>query len=92
MYDRDLLFPILSGFSRAILKPYDLDATLEELAEAANGLLRLVGSGVSLIRDDRLTYAFGPSSGAPTARWAPRSGSWRWLGSRWFWARRRSVP
>ena len=57
MYDRDLLFPVLSGFTRTILKPYDLDSTLEDLAEAAIGLLRLVGSGVSLIKDDRLTYA-----------------------------------
>ncbi|MDN5780225.1 MAG: GAF and ANTAR domain-containing protein [Humibacillus sp.] len=57
MYDRDRLLPTLSEFARTILGPYDLTSMLEDLAEAATDVLRLVGCGVSLITDDRITYA-----------------------------------
>lgn len=57
MYNRELLWSTLSGFSHAVLGPYDLDTLVDDLAEGATGLLRLTGSGVALIKGDRLTYA-----------------------------------
>lgn len=57
MYDRDLLVSELSGFTRTLLRPYDLDVALEDLAERVTDVLRLAGSGVSLVENDRLTYA-----------------------------------
>jgi GAF domain-containing protein len=57
MFDRELLWSTLSGFSRTILRPYDLNSALEDLTEGATTLLRLAGSGVSLIKGDRLTFA-----------------------------------
>ena len=57
MYDRDLLWSTLSGFTRTIVGPYDVDTMLGDLTGAATDLLRLVGSGVSLIQDGRLTNA-----------------------------------
>ena len=57
MYDRGLLWSTLSGFTRTIVGPYDVNMMLENLTEAATSLLRLVGSGVSLIQDGQLTNA-----------------------------------
>ncbi len=57
MYDRDLLWSTLTGFTRTIVGPYDANTMLEDLTEAATALLRLVGCGVSLIHDGRLTNA-----------------------------------
>lgn len=56
-YDRDLLLSTLSGFTRTILAPYDLNAALEDLAEGATEVLGLAGAGVSLIKDGWLSYA-----------------------------------
>lgn len=57
MYDRDLLWSTLTGFTRTIVGPYDVNTMLEDLTEATTTLLRLVGSGVSLIQDGHLTNA-----------------------------------
>ncbi len=61
MYDRDLLWSTLIGFTRTIVGPYDVNTMLEDLTSAATGLLRLVGTGVSLIQDGRLTHATSTS-------------------------------
>lgn len=57
MYDHPLFLRTVSDFARLLLTPYDVDATLQELAERSAEVLGLAGSGVSLLVDDRLTYA-----------------------------------
>lgn len=57
MYDHELLLSTLSRFARTLVRLYDVDAVLQELADGVSALLGLVGCGVSLVRDDRLTYA-----------------------------------
>lgn len=57
MYDHELLLSTLSGFTRTLIRPYDVDAVLQDLAECVSAVLGLVGSGVSLLKDDRLIYA-----------------------------------
>lgn len=57
MYDQELLLSTLSRFTRTLVRPYDIDAALQDLAGCVSAVLGLVGSGVSLLEDDRLTYA-----------------------------------
>lgn len=56
MYDNALFLRTLSEFTRALLTPYDVHAALEELAERVTEVLDLLGSGVSLAREGRLTF------------------------------------
>lgn len=57
MYDHNLYVRTLSEFARGLLTPYDVDATLDRLAGQVTDVLGLLGSGVSLATDDRLTLA-----------------------------------
>lgn len=57
MYDQELFVSTLSGFTRTLLRPYDIDAVLQDLTERVTAVLSLVGSGVTLVKDGRLTYA-----------------------------------
>lgn len=66
MYDRELLWSTLTGFTRSIVGPYDVDTMLTDLTGAATDLLRLLGSGVALIKDERLTFATCVPAGLAT--------------------------
>lgn len=57
MYDHQTFLHTVSDFARLLLTPYDVDATLQELAEQATAVLGLAGSGVSLVVDDQLVFA-----------------------------------
>lgn len=56
MYDDQLLLSTLSGFVRRLVQPYDADTALHDLTERVTSVLDLMGSGVSLVSGDRLTY------------------------------------
>lgn len=60
MYDRDLLVPTLSNFTRTILRPYDINAVLEDLIESATRVRCLADSGESLVHEGQLLYAPHP--------------------------------
>lgn len=57
MYDQELFVSTLSGFTRTLLRPYDVDAVLQDLTERVTEVLSLAGSGVTLVKDERLTFA-----------------------------------
>lgn len=58
MHDRQVLLRTLSGFAAHLLTPYDVDATLQELAEQATVMLSIAGSAVSLVTTaDQLAFA-----------------------------------
>lgn len=56
MYDDQLLLTTLSGFVRTLVRPYDVTTVLQDLTERVTTVLGLMGSGVSLVSDDRLTF------------------------------------
>ncbi|HZJ06186.1 MAG TPA: GAF and ANTAR domain-containing protein [Nocardioidaceae bacterium] len=57
MYNHSLFLQTLSGFTRTLLTPYDLDTVLGELAASLIGVLGLAGSGVTLASEGRLRTA-----------------------------------
>lgn len=57
MHDHQLFLHTVSDFARLLLTSYDVDATLQELAERATEVLGLAGSGVLLMVDEQLAYA-----------------------------------
>lgn len=56
MYDHPLFLRTISDFARLLLTPYDMDTTLQELAERTTDVLGLAGSGVSLMVDEQLVF------------------------------------
>ncbi|MGB3828267.1 MAG: GAF and ANTAR domain-containing protein [Ornithinimicrobium sp.] len=56
VYDHPSFLHTMSGFARLLLTPYDVDATLQELAEKATEVLGLAGSGVSLMVGEHLVF------------------------------------
>lgn len=57
MHDQQLFLRTLSDFARHLVTPYDVDDTLQELAERTTSLLGVAGSAVSLLVQDRLSFA-----------------------------------
>lgn len=53
LYDHDLFVRTISEFVRTLVRPYDVDAVLDDLAVRIREVLRVTGAGVSL--DDRGT-------------------------------------
>lgn len=57
MADTETLLDTLAGFARNLTSEYSIDDVLLELAERVTAALGLVGAGVALSRDDRVTFA-----------------------------------
>ncbi|HET6667800.1 MAG TPA: GAF and ANTAR domain-containing protein [Intrasporangium sp.] len=57
MHDHEMYLRALSRFSKLLLTSYDVDSVLGELASQCAEILDLVGSGVSLGRGDKVSYA-----------------------------------
>jgi transcriptional regulator with GAF, ATPase, and Fis domain len=57
LYDHDLFVQTLSDFVRTLVRPYDVDAVLDDLAVRVREVLHLTGAGVSLADDGRLRMA-----------------------------------
>lgn len=56
MYDHQLYVKTLSEFARVLLSPYEVHTALVELTDRVTEVLGLAGSGVGLVRDDRLEF------------------------------------
>ncbi len=57
MYDRELFLRTLSDFAGRLVTTYDVDDTLQDLAERTTAMLNISGSAVSLATEDRLAFA-----------------------------------
>ncbi len=57
IYDHELYLRTLSEFTTKLLVPYEVDAVLDELAERVTEVLGVLGSGVSLLRGERMEFA-----------------------------------
>lgn len=57
IYDHALYLRTLSEFTAELVAPYEVDAMLDQLAERVTSVLGLLGSGVSLLRGERLEFA-----------------------------------
>ena len=56
MYDHQLFVQTVSEFTRSLVRPYDADTMLGELAARVTEVLGLAGSGVTLARDGELRF------------------------------------
>jgi len=57
LYDHDLFVKTLSDFVSTLVKPYDPDTVLDDLAASVRATLHLTGAGVSLADDGRIRSA-----------------------------------
>ena len=73
MKNRQLMLSTLSGFTQTLLRPYDIDAVLHDLAERVCEVLGLAGSGVWVVNDDKITYATSVPEWAATLEQAQES-------------------
>ncbi|WP_193312896.1 GAF and ANTAR domain-containing protein [Georgenia subflava] len=54
MYDHQLFVQTISEFVRTLVRPYDVDTVLNDLAGRLNAVLTITGSGVSLAEEGRI--------------------------------------
>lgn len=56
MLDHELFVATLSGFTRTLLRPYDVDAVLHDLTERVTAVLGLAGAGVALLEEGSFVH------------------------------------